>query len=1044
MEGNNNIHISCTDDTDVSPNADTSGTNVDLTYKLDTTPPRIILASPSDGTTTQNPNVRFIVNFTDDYGLENATLYVWDSVGKQISLTTDDLNGNVDILLDFVDLPFKEGTYRWSCYACDKAGNCDFSEDSFLTYSFGGTWGVRPLSIIVTKGINQAGVLEEVEVFNSEPGEMQFDIQSNNPSIVWPDAASLTVPPNSIGRFLLNHAALATGDYNANITIKNRDGKLPGELNISVVLSAADLELEIISPTSASPLMNVKTGQEIEIIASPTYNGISLATAKDWGIKIGGKDCENLEYEYDSANEYWIINCNAPNLSDAEYYNLEAAITGIQDWQLIGINGVESNAIHYLDITPPVFVSITSNSIEINRHIDLIADASDNDAVNNVVAEITHPDMTVSQCSMSFVGGFWRCSSPVLNTAGEYLVYYTASDKAGNNNSAGDWFEVYDRYNWNITLSDYNSSPVEGANISLYRPFTGTVLLSDVTDSNGEASYFVNKRHYDIHGEINDSKFIARRADFTDEYSPIDLNFYRFNETLKEKIPMHRFNEFNSFGIVAESDRLNNTQIDFIFNYSSVKNSAKDLGNLKIVKCSSWDYVNNTCLGSWETLTSIRNIGAETITANSTGFSAYFLAENSCGTLGCEPAFGETKDNCGDCSQYGPHTDPNGGGGGGGGGVPMPPITDNLTLIGGIKIYTTSIYEEIFPGESYTAQIRATNTLNTSGTLSLGKEGNIADWISFEETIELKGEEEKEALLLIEVPEDTTPGDYEGNLTLSSGGKVKKMPITLRILSGENSLKAEVYPMTSKIRAGKTLELQTKITNLGDTEVSGILELQLVVSETGEIITRKEETFSVNTTLEENKELKIPIGTEKGKYFIKAIASYEVLGREMEATSIAEIEVLPYWLKEFVGTPLWLLVILIVLAIGCLVIIYYILMFIRKKRNKGIKKHAPPPKNAPKKEAEAAGRKHEKIKSEKKVEERLEKLNQILKRSLSVSDSGELKKTSKESIERIKKAERLISKLRERGHKDKFVKELFLRKGWPEKLIDRMLAETKS
>ena len=47
---------------------------------------------------------------------------------------------------------------------------------------------------------------------------------------------------------------------------------------------------------------------------------------------------------------------------------------------------------------------------------------------------------------------------------------YSANDTIGNMNSTIDWFEVYDRYNWNVKLLDYNSAAVSGVNLSLNKP----------------------------------------------------------------------------------------------------------------------------------------------------------------------------------------------------------------------------------------------------------------------------------------------------------------------------------------------------------------------------------------------------------------------------------------------------------------------------------------------------------------------------------------------------------------------------------------------
>ena len=93
------------------------------TIRLDTTNPNITLVSPTNNTYTNNPNVNFTINGTDNLGIKNLSLNVRNSSG--FVNTTDFTNTNGNILTDlrsFV-LNLIDGVYTWWANIFDWAGN---------------------------------------------------------------------------------------------------------------------------------------------------------------------------------------------------------------------------------------------------------------------------------------------------------------------------------------------------------------------------------------------------------------------------------------------------------------------------------------------------------------------------------------------------------------------------------------------------------------------------------------------------------------------------------------------------------------------------------------------------------------------------------------------------------------------------------------------------------------------------------------------------------------------------------------------------------
>jgi len=128
---------------------------------------------------------------------------------------------------------------------------------------------------------------------------------------------------------------------------------------------------------------------------------------------------------------------------------------------------------------------------------------------------------------------------------------------------------------------------------------------------------------------------------------------------------------------------------------------------------------------------------------------------------------------------------------------------------------------------------------------------------------------------------------------LTSGVEEGKIPTTIRILSPEGKLlDVKIQPLTPRVAPGEVLRLQTDLLNLGKTKKVDVqFDLQLLDVETGEIITRTEEAFAVETTISTIKNLTIPADIKTGRYMVKATAYYSNIEQSMQASSIAYVVV---------------------------------------------------------------------------------------------------------------------------------------------------------
>jgi len=98
---------------------------IKLEIKSDIISPSVSLISPVNYYNSSSTDLRFNCSVSDDNYVQNISLYGnWSTSGWEKNETnSSSINpGNYSF-----DKSIEEGNYLWNCYACDKAGNCDFS-----------------------------------------------------------------------------------------------------------------------------------------------------------------------------------------------------------------------------------------------------------------------------------------------------------------------------------------------------------------------------------------------------------------------------------------------------------------------------------------------------------------------------------------------------------------------------------------------------------------------------------------------------------------------------------------------------------------------------------------------------------------------------------------------------------------------------------------------------------------------------------------------------------------------------------------------------
>jgi len=805
------------------------------------------------------------------------------------------------------------------------------------------TWNATPRNFNVFKGAGQTGEIGEVYINNTGNMEIVFDISSSNESIIQSNVSTITSSKGTVSVFAIEYISPSEeGVYIENISIGSPTAD-PTVINITVNITVTNIDIGFVEPTNESPLTGVLAGDNLLIKANASYGGEIINESAAWQVLVGGVNCSGSSSSYYSSGGYWNINAVAPTLPDGQSYDLTLAVTH-------GSYGVsyenESDAVIYSDITSPSF-NITRNNVNLGDNMNLLAEVTDNVGVDSVWAEIINPNGESDSLNLELSDGLYRNNTVASEVSGEYNVTYHANDSEGNENSSNDWFEVYDKYYWEFFVRDSSSVAVANSNITLYRPNSDVELVANITNSSGGIKLYINKRNYDISAFVYNHSLKIKGVNLSDVVGDdINFNYYLMDgEALDEVITLYR----PFLGFVSNSTGIDD-YVSEVSLYYEGQNYDSPL-SLSIVSCSDWNWSDGSCGGNWSALETSRNISFKKVEGNSTGFEAYFLSEETCGTGGCQSVFGETTANCPeDCVEGGGSTTTitTGGGGGGGGGLTsmdlakIEQIVKSYIDVSGVKVETDSIYKELFAGESSIVRMRLKNLLSSEKTVILEPMGDVKDFISFDSSfITLNPNEARDVIVKIVVPKFTVPGSYDGDIAIRSGAEEGKVPVTIKVLSPEGKLlDVKIQPLTDVIAPGKVLRLQVDLLNLGKTKTVDVqFDLQLIDVETGEIVTRAEEAFAVETSTSSIKNLTIPKSTPIGKYMIKGTAYYSnlELDGDMQASSIAYVNVdHPFLFRKFLFVPVWGWA-LGILAIGSIVGIYIYIRWreYQKKRFKG-------------------------------------------------------------------------------------------------------------
>lgn len=224
------------------------------------------------------------------------------------------------------------------------------------------------------------------------------------------------------------------------------------------------------------------------------------------------------------------------------------------------------------------------------------------------------------------------------------------------------------------------------------------------------------------------------------------------------------------------------------------------------------------------------------------------------------------------------------------------PTTTTVATSGSASIYRINIDEEdskpaakpslsvesmdisIGPGEYQVRSFTIKNTGPNQMTVKISVEGDLWPFVtlSSEELVIEPNQTSFENIKLV-VSENAIPGTYSGNIVLSSGDIVQKIPVVLGVsYEREQLLDVIVELSKNSFPQGDTIDYTVSISNFGMTKrVDVYVNYSLRKTGSFEPVVFRSETLAVETSLSLTRSMEIPEDLEPGEYLLEVLSSYE-------------------------------------------------------------------------------------------------------------------------------------------------------------------------
>ncbi|MCK5016783.1 MAG: hypothetical protein KAS32_06885, partial [Candidatus Peribacteraceae bacterium] len=763
------------------------------------------------------------------------------------------------------------------------------------------SWSMTPSSMDIETIHGTSGHMGQIEVENTGNAPVRLTVD-------WIGGifSHLTWAPTVIDLDLaeieyidINYTAPIVSQYtvySGNMTTVNETGL--DEMS-SLSMTVHPYDVNIISPTESSPLLNVSVSDEVEVKVNVTYGNYSVWENTTFNITLLNSTMSiapNItSTNYNATDELWYVNFTAPDIAEQKGYDINATVhySLTSNWT-IEYYDYEAKAVVYKDEEPPSILIIVPARVPANNTAEIFANVTDPGGVFSSNITVYYPSYDANTSgnetngtnatlyytndTMTFLYKYYDTyvyGYNFTNTSelGVYTINVTGFDMSGNENTTtntfeifiGIWFSGYAKDIWKYEVQ--NITEIIDQSFEMWNDISSGTMLFDFTSdpTTGYYNQSLDAMAYDVKTEFwNDSITFLTTQLTTDVSEPIQIG----------TVPRYYFGD-GCYRNIMFYDNLNYSTALLTLDYSAFA-SEMTLSNVGVYQCVTFNSSNLVCPGSWTRLTSILSVNDTTLTINSTNLDGVFsIANYICGDGTCESAYGESEANCADdCAEEGggegEEDEGEGGGGGGagaGGGVVVPPPPSAGGSQVPVEIKSTLIFVTLRPGEHEIHSIDVTNNLGSAVEVETSVTGNAWELVQIEKpTMTIGGKSTEVLKIKLYALPTTQPGIYTGDIIakIKSRNITHITPVTIKVeRPPEPLLDVKVKALTKSVEPGGDLKFEITLLNMGATATIDdiVVTYEIKGLYTNKLIKRSSETIAVDSVKSFTKTIPIPEDT---------------------------------------------------------------------------------------------------------------------------------------------------------------------------------------
>jgi subtilisin family serine protease len=298
---------------------------------LDETPPNVTIISPSNNTVNSINNQTFLCNSTDEIGLSNITLYLWNSSNDLINQTLTNISGTSNqTSWSITNLSYDN--YKWNCLAYDNNGSSNRANSNF-------TLTIGNISVYLNSPTNNT-ITNQNQTFNCNASSSNN--LTNSTFYIWNSSSSLIYNKTKNTSGILNNSNFTYNftyedSYKWNCLFYNSINlQTYAQSNFTVTYDLTSPSLNINSPTNNSWYNTGRFNITIDEVGNCTYSldsGINNVSMNSLDSLIFSSTNSSLSGT-NSSNDYNITfycndSTNNKNSSSLIFFGIDLAYPNI-------------------------------------------------------------------------------------------------------------------------------------------------------------------------------------------------------------------------------------------------------------------------------------------------------------------------------------------------------------------------------------------------------------------------------------------------------------------------------------------------------------------------------------------------------------------------------------------------------------------------------------------------------------------------------------------------------------------------------------------